>query len=388
MIERAFLFLRYAIATAFLCLACSCRSETGFVDTAQGTEDSDAGAANLAMIEWDQPNRDAKQSFLKTGASAPLAIPESEAVPAKAIKKGPVLRSGTAPVALRQTKTALVSLKSAPFPYEGTVPATSRLFLDVVEGKRRGHRTSHGQVYWEDTTYSDSRTLLHLPKGFDYRRPALMVLFLHGHGAILQRDVIERQHVPAQVSAAGVNAVLVAPQLAVDAADSSAGKLWEPGGLERFLAEAAEKLAKLHGDPRSKQAFETMPVVIVAYSGGYATAASCLSQGGADGRVRGVVLLDALYGDLDTFAGWITSRRQAFFLSAYASSTRAQNAELESILKEHDVAFNTKLQRSLSGGSVTFVSTAPQTEHRNFVTQAWVNDPIKDVLQRLRTEVR
>ena len=51
-----------------------------------------------------------------------------------------------------------------------------------------------------------------------------MVVFFHGHGANLAQDVRDRQQVPAQITAAGVNAVLVAPQLAVNAADSSAGK--------------------------------------------------------------------------------------------------------------------------------------------------------------------
>jgi hypothetical protein len=58
---------------------------------------------------------------------------------------------------------------------------------------------------------------------------------IHGHGAILARDVRDRQQLPEQISAAGVNAVLVAPQFAVDAADASAGKFWEPDGFKRFL---------------------------------------------------------------------------------------------------------------------------------------------------------
>src|SRR5215472_11420015 len=174
-----------------------------------------------------------------------------------------------------------MELENAPFPYHGMVPATGRPFLDVSEDGRRGHRTSSGTVYWEQATYSDSRTLLHIPRGFDLRRPALLEVFLHGHGATLQRDVIERQRVPEQVSEAGVNAVLAAPQLAYDAADSSAGKLWERGGFQRFLDEASVQLAKLHGDPRSKAVFDTIPIVIIAYSGGYATAASCIRQGGA-----------------------------------------------------------------------------------------------------------
>ncbi len=69
-----------------------------------------------------------------------------------------------------------------------------------------------------------------------------MVVFFHGHGANLARDVRDRQQVPAQITAAGTNAVLVAPQFAVNAADSSAGKFWEPNGFKRFLDEAAVKL--------------------------------------------------------------------------------------------------------------------------------------------------
>ena len=96
-----------------------------------------------------------------------------------------------------------------------------------------------------------------------------MVVFFHGHGANLARDVRDRQQVPAQITAGGVNAVLVAPQFAVNAADSSAGKFWEPNGFQRFLDEAAVKLARMYGDPRTVFTFATMPIVIVAYSGGF-----------------------------------------------------------------------------------------------------------------------
>ncbi len=110
---------------------------------------------------------------------------------------------------------------------------------------RRGHKTPFGRLYWEDETYSDQRVLLHIPKGFDLKKPSVMIVYFHGHGATLRRDVLRRQRVPAQITASGVNAVLVAPQLAVDAADSSAGKFWEPGAFGRFVGEAAQKLAKL-----------------------------------------------------------------------------------------------------------------------------------------------
>ena len=105
----------------------------------------------------------------------------------------------------------------------------------------RATEQDQGRVYWEDQTYSDRRVLLHIPKAFDVRRPALMLVYFHGHGATLERDVLNRQKVPAQISASNANVVLVAPQLAVDAVDSSAGNFWQPGAFGRFIGEAGSK---------------------------------------------------------------------------------------------------------------------------------------------------
>jgi hypothetical protein len=383
MIQKRLSSLRYSFA-ALILMACGSAGEANHLDLAAEFPPHTDKLKADTLPDSHRQSQIAGQAFL----DARRQIRDPDMVPVKTVKKGAAIKSEPPFAPLKQTKTKLVEFQNAPFPFHGVVPSSGQPFLDVSEGDRRGHRIPNGTVYWEDQAYSDRRTLLHIPRGFDLRRPALMVVFLHGHGATLKRDVIDRQRVPEQVSEAGVNAVLVAPQLASDAADSSAGKLWEPGGFRRFLEETSVELAKIHGDPRSKAMFETMPVVIVAYSGGYATTASCIDRGGAGARVRGVVLLDALYGELDTFASWISARQKAFFLSAYANSTRARNAELEDILKGREVRFNTKLQGPLRGGSVTFISTAPETEHRDFVTHAWAHHPIKDLLQRLRAETK
>ena len=137
------------------------------------------------------------------------------------------------------------------------------------KGERRGRNTARGGVLWEDTTYSDRRVLMSIPRGFDLRKPSLIVVFFHGNGATLTRDVRNRQQVPRQIVESGLNAVLVAPQFAVDAANSSAGRFWEPGVFAQFMSEAADQLARLHGDARARAVFERAPVVIAAYSGGY-----------------------------------------------------------------------------------------------------------------------
>ena len=279
-------------------------------------------------------------------------------------------------------RTSLVDFETAPFPYHGAVPGSNRPFLSAGEEGRRGHVNFRGRVFWESPTFSDDRVLLHIPPGFDPKRPAVMVVFFHGHGANLARDVRDRQQVPAQITAAGTNAVLVAPQFAVNAADSSAGKFWEPNGFKRFLDEAAVKLANLYGDQRSASTFANMPIVIVAYSGGFGPTLSVLDHGGVRSRVRGLVLLDALYGGFDKFADWIANNRSTFFVSSYTPHTAGHNTYLEHLLRERGVSYDSELRRNHLRGMVAFLPAGP-ISHRDFVNHAWSDFPIKDVLVRM-----
>jgi hypothetical protein len=331
----------------------------------------------------------------------PTRIAERARAPAKQAAKAPVLKPPVRLASLENTApqpapdrapshmpsriggvTSLVDFETAPFPYHGMIPGWNRPFLNVKGDGRLGHANFRGHVLWESETFSDDRVLLHIPPGFDPRRPAVMVVFFHGHGADLARDVRDRQQVPAQITAAGVNAVLVAPQFAFDAADSSAGKFWEPNGFKRFLDEAAGKLATLYGDPRAAFTFARMPIVIVAYSGGFGPTLSVLDRGGVRSRVRGVVLLDALYAGIDKFADWIADNRSTFFVSSYTPHTAHHNADLERLLNERSVAYGTELRRDHLQGMVAFLPTG-DISHRNFVTHAWTDGPIMDILARI-----
>jgi hypothetical protein len=279
-------------------------------------------------------------------------------------------------------KTALVDFQTAPFPYDGKMPGSNRAFLDAGQPGHRGHTNFRGRVLWESETFSDPRVLLSIPPGFDANRPSVMIVYFHGHGANLSTDVRDRQKLPAQITASGVNAVLVAPQFAVDAADSSAGKFWEPDGFKRFVDEAAKQLAELHGDPRTAQTFAKMPIVIVAYSGGFGPTLAVLDHGGVKPRLRGIVLLDALYSGIDKFANWISENRSGFFVSSYTPHTRGHNADLESILRARSVSLGSELRHDHLAGSVTFLPAGP-ISHRDFVTHAWADNPVKDILVRL-----
>jgi len=241
----------------------------------------DESAANVVAKEWSafEPVRQAAATLPPAQtpkaplrvASADRAAPAPQAAPvipvapvrvASADATAPVPRviPQAAPIPMSrfarlppttEPKTTLVDFETAPFPYTGMVPGIDRPFLTTIDKDDRGHVNFRGHVFWQSKTFSDDHVLLHIPAGFDPKRPAVMVVFFHGHGATLERDVRDRQRLPDQISAAGTNAVLVAPQFAYDAADSSAGKFWEDDGFKRFLDEASQKLAALYGDPRS-----------------------------------------------------------------------------------------------------------------------------------------
>ncbi len=262
--------------------------------------------------------------------------------------------------AIKQAHTRLIGFDNSAFPYSGKNPSNG------FPGGR----------------YTDNRVLVHVPAGFDVRKPGVIVVFFHGHGATLERDVRDRQLLPAQISESGVNAVLVAPQLAYDARDSSAGKFWERDGLKRFMAEAADHLARVYGDPRAKEAFANMPVVIVAYSGGFVPAAWSLQVGGLGKRVSGVVLLDALYGEMDKFSSWIVKNRSAFFVSAYTHHTKRHDDAFMRILRAKGIPVQYELDGPLKPGTVAFLPT-DGIRHHDYVTLAWTEHPVKDVLLRI-----
>lgn len=276
----------------------------------------------------------------------------------------------------------LAEFANAPFPYDGIVPETGERFLDVTANGRRGHASPRGGVYWEDETYWDRRSLLYMPPGFDPGRPATIVVFLHGNDATLERDVLQRQQVGAQLEASGMNAVLLAPQLAVDALDSSAGRFWQSGAFAAYLGEASDQFAALYGNRATAVAFDRMPVLIVAYSGGYLPAAYAVSVGGADRRICGLVLFDAVYGEEERFASWV-ARSGRFFFSAYSDSAADGNRRLEALVASRGIPFAEGIPRSLAPASRTFAPVSPSVEHDDFVTRAWRSNPLQWVLSQV-----
>lgn len=232
------------------------------------------------------------------------------------------------------------------------------------------------------TTEVDGRLMLYMPRHFDPNRPATVVVFFHGKGSTLVRDVMLRQQVPRQIAESGLNAVLVAPQFGFGAVDTGPGPLGHTGAFRALLDQVARRFTTMTGRPEVGTAVANASVVLVAYSRGYLPAAYTLAIGGAGERVKGIILMDALYGHTGVYAAWLSRHQHAgFFLSAYTPSTQPQNTVLQGYLAAHRIAFSRGLGSSLAEGSIVFVPVM-DGNHTDFVSKAFARDPLKVLLAR------
>src|SRR6185295_14936736 len=102
--------------------------------------------------------------------------------------------------------------------------------------------------------------------------------------------------------------------------------------------------------------------------------------GGAEERIAGVALFDALYGETEAFADWIR-HGGGFFVSAFGGSTRSLNAALAARLASDRRGVRVRLPRRLGPHAVAFVDAGEQP-HAEFMSRAWTASPLADLLAR------
>jgi len=180
----------------------------------------------------------------------------------------------------------------------------------------------------KDLTYSDRRALLSIPRGFDARRPAVIVVFLHGNLATLARDVRDRQQ--AAAASRGVRPQR-RPGGAAIAGRRRRLKQWEflaAGRIRKIPQRGGRKADRgctaTHARARRSSRRRSLSWPIAAATirppsrsrsaaSTTAYAASCCSTGYSP--------------KIDKFADWIARHPQAFFFTAYGKhAQRARRA--------------------------------------------------------------
>ncbi len=228
----------------------------------------------------------------------------------------------------------------------------------LVQVKRDAHGTTltfaldSAPFPQDGASYDDPTVIVFVPR--HYRLPKSgrvdAVIHFHGHNTTALQ-AIEQHRLREQVADSKQNAILVVPQGPVHAADSSGGKLEQKDGLSRMLDELLDELAKAEvsralSAESLAHAKRFGTVCVSAHSGGYHVTAACLDKGGVE--VSEVYLFDALYGNAESFRGWLSrapekpkKRRRPSrhkLISYYATATvRANNVALMAELRADGV---------------------------------------------------
>ncbi|MBF0399137.1 MAG: hypothetical protein HQL90_00040 [Magnetococcales bacterium] len=286
--------------------------------------------------------------------------------------------------------TLMAHIPHAPFPYDGPVGDSGQPFFDhsdPVSGQRM-HTVGEGIYYSESPHYRNNRVLIHLPPHFKPEAPFEILLFFHGHNAELNRTLVGEMALLQQLNAVDRNLLLVAPQLVLDAADSSPGKLYRSRGVDKMLRDLTQVLGEEKGESFAAR-FGRAPVLLAAFSGGYRALAYSLERGFADEqerdkRVKGVLLLDGLYGELDRYTAWLWHRnRRGFFVNLYGPSSAPFSRELEQKLEAARVPWSETLPKKIRSRAIC--SLMVETPHASIFWQGPPRWPLVEILKRLAT---
>jgi hypothetical protein len=171
-------------------------------------------------------------------------------------------------------------------PFPDTARDGGHLDGDSIFQPRAGH-------------YDDSSVLMVVPRSFKAGRKVDLVFWFHGwHNNI---DTALRFYgLARQFAVSGVNAILVLPEAARQAADSYGGKLGQEGDFALLVKDVVAELGKRGVVSPGTAAGH---LVVGGHSGGYVAIADILTKGGLP--VDAVWLFDALYGHVDDFMNWI-----------------------------------------------------------------------------------
>ena len=219
-------------------------------------------------------------------------------------------------------KLCYTTMSTAPYPHESR-----------NDGYQRGD-----VIYSAAEHYSNNTVALVLPNHYRPTPQLHILLHFHGHYAEIT-NVVTHFELADQLSQSGKNAILVIPQGPVNVPDSTFGKLDQPDGFKNFLNELLPLLqADMNINPAGKT-LRVKEIILMGHSGGYYTIGQILKQGGVTPLIKEVYLLDATYGQLETYTDWC-QRAKGRLISTFTEHLGWNNTVLMSLMRAKNIPLN------------------------------------------------
>lgn len=261
-------------------------------------------------------------------------------------------------------------------PAPAATPLSSRVVRLAVDarGITATLELEHAPFPANGGSYADPTVIAFIPHHHRVARDSSVstVVHFHGHNSTAERAMVAHQ-LREQLFESKQNAILVVPQLAVNAADSATGKLEVPGGFGRMLADALRTLdvtavRNAAGRAALPAGATVGRVCVSAHSGGYHAAACALRAGGV--AVQEAYLFDALYADTDVFRDWVIAghgkpmgarhKLVSYFTAGRTEgNTNALFAELErsGVIRAHEQVEGTLSREELTRAEAVSIRT-------------------------------
>jgi hypothetical protein len=219
----------------------------------------------------------------------------------------------------------------------GELIVTQMVTAPFPHPKRAEGHKYHEKLFTAKDSYSDNTVAVFIPKGFHQSGQVDLVVHFHGWGNHVE-SVLTQYKLIEQLAESGRNAVLVVPQGPRDASDSFGGKLEDPDGFKRFIAEVMATLreqSSLKGEE-----FSIGKIILSGHSGGFEVMSAIVDCGGLTDHVKEVWLFDALYAQTDKFLTWQTNQ-QGRLLNIYTEhgGTKGETEQCMATLRQRGVAY-------------------------------------------------
>lgn len=292
-------------ATAPAAVADAAASGPASVDTALAPElalDAKIAAADAQQAAETQglpPVADAADAGPADSAATDVASGDSDAASLADVVASDSAADAQADAAGDQNDAAEVAgtADAAPGPVVLAKPVTQPLWL------------TNG-AFAKNAAYPSA--VVFAPAGFAPTGALQVIVYLHGHYNCATNVLGDTDSackpggskrpaskLASQLTATGVKALLVVPEVKLDEGNSDPGTFAKAGGFKAFLAEA---LAALQPPLLPRKVEDVQVLAVGSHSGGYLAAAAMATVGGL--KVDEVWLLDSLYGAYPSFVAW------------------------------------------------------------------------------------
>lgn len=185
-----------------------------------------------------------------------------------------------------------------------------------------------------DSRFNDNSAIIFVPKQFDKNKPWQYFLWFHGWNNNIY-STIEQFKLREQLTASGINAILVMPEAAKNAQDSYCGKWEQANYFNRFMQDVTDKLVA----ESVINTGVTGDLIIAGHSGASRVIVQIITYSKLP--IKSILLFDAISGNEEKISSYLLNHNNCSLINLYTNkaNTNASSKRLQQIIQKNGLPF-------------------------------------------------